>query len=251
MNTEITKPDHVRSFVWLGIFAAAMGALEAIVVVYLRELYHPAGFQFPMTPVPHTMLLMEMLRESCTIVMLAAVSAAVTKKFSLRFSFFVFIFGVWDLVYYLSLKLLLDWPPSLFTWDILFLIPVAWTGPVLAPLVVSLTLIGLGLLVGRLDRKYGMVRIGAAARALMGLGAFVIFLTFIRDYSKIIIEGGFLADFGRLAQDQAFQAALASYVPRHFPWTAFVLGEALLLAGATVLYRRTTRDACIVGGTDR
>ena len=77
MNAEKTKPDHVQRFVWLGIFAAAMGALEAIVVVYLRELYHPAGFQFPMTPVPHTMLLMEMLRESCTIVMLAAVSVAV------------------------------------------------------------------------------------------------------------------------------------------------------------------------------
>ena len=97
---------------------------------------------------------------------------------------------MWDLLYYLALKLLLDWPPSLFTWDILFLIPVAWTGPVLAPLVVSLTLIGLGLLVGRLDRKYAMVHIGAAAWALMGLGAFVIFLAFIRDYSRIIIEGG-------------------------------------------------------------
>ena len=153
-------------------------------------------------------------------------------------------------MYYLALQLLLDWPPSLFTWDILFLIPVAWTGPVLAPLVVSLTLIGLGLFGGRLDRKYGMVRIGAAAWALMGLGAFVIFLTFIRDYSKIIIEGRFLADFAHLLRDQAFQAALASYVPRHFPWSAFALGEALLLAGATALYRRTTRDAGILGGTD-
>ncbi len=251
MNAEETKTGHVRRFVWLGIFAAAMGALEAIVVVYLRELYHPAGFQFPMTPVPHTMLLMEMLRESCTIVMLAAVSAAAAKTFPLRFSFFVFIFGMWDLFYYLALKLFLDWPSSLFTWDILFLIPVAWTGPVLAPLVVSLTLTGLGLLVGRLDRKYGMVRIGAAAWALMGVGAFVIFLTFIWDYSKIIIEGGFLADFAHLAEGQTFQAAFASYVPRHFHWTAFVLGETLLLAGATALYRRTTRDTGILGGTDR
>ena len=32
----------------LTLFSIAMGLLEAVVVMYLRELYYPAGFAFPL-----------------------------------------------------------------------------------------------------------------------------------------------------------------------------------------------------------
>ncbi|MBK6833902.1 MAG: hypothetical protein IPG89_06345 [Bacteroidetes bacterium] len=50
-----------------------------------------------------------------------------------RFAYFIIAFAIWDIFYYVFLYVLLQWPESLFTWDILFLVPVPWTGPVIAP----------------------------------------------------------------------------------------------------------------------
>src|SRR6185295_1640743 len=51
------------------------------------------------------------------------------------------LFGAWDLAYYAGLYVALGWPPSLLTWDVLFLIPVPWTAPVLYPALVSVVLV--------------------------------------------------------------------------------------------------------------
>src|SRR3989339_548079 len=136
-------PDRTlyRTFVLVTIFSIAMGLFEAIVVVYLRQLYYPQGFDFPLAAFPASRLSVEWLREACTIVMLAALGLMTGRNASGRFAFFILSFGIWDIVYYLGLKWLLNWPASLFTWDILFLIPVAWTGPVLAPVICSFTMI--------------------------------------------------------------------------------------------------------------
>lgn len=239
MNTGEPENSPGQNFVWLAAFAAAMGLLEAIVVVYLRELYHSTGFQFPMQPVPQRTLMIEILREICTIVMLAAVAGAVHRNRALRISSFLFTFGLWDVFYYLGLKLLLNWPPSLFTWDMLFLIPVAWTAPVLAPLISAFTFTAIGLLLTFLQNGYQIVRTGALARALMGTGAFLLFLTFIWDHAKIIIEGGFFSAVLGVERDPAFQAAVSAYVPASFHWLLFVLGEAMMVAGAIVVYKET------------
>jgi len=50
------------------------------------------------------------------------------------------IFAVWDLFYYVWLKVLLDWPATLMDWDVLFLIPVAWASPVLYPVLISMAM---------------------------------------------------------------------------------------------------------------
>jgi hypothetical protein len=46
-------------------------------------------------------------------------------------------FTVWDLTYYLFLRVLDGWPASVMDRDVFFLIPVAWVGPVLTALVLS------------------------------------------------------------------------------------------------------------------
>jgi hypothetical protein len=203
-----------------------MGLLEGIVVVYLRALYYPLGFRFPLQPIPENVLLLEMLREGCTIVMLAAIAAAAARKPLLWFSYFLFTFGLWDIFYYGGLKMLLGWPPSLLTWDILFLMPITWIGPVLAPVIVAFTMIGFGLLLAALHHTYGRVKIGARAWGLMGLGAFVIFATFAWDLVA-------------LGHNREFQAAVAEYVPQHYRWPLFALGEGLILAGMALVYRKT------------
>jgi hypothetical protein len=128
-------------------FSIAMAFLEAAVVVYLRELFYPGGFCFPLKMIPSKILAIELIREAATIIILAAVGWLSAKSFLGRFAGFMIAFGVWDVFYYVFLKLSLDWPVSLLDWDILFLIPLPWVGPVLAPVLVSICLIGSGVLV--------------------------------------------------------------------------------------------------------
>ena len=128
-------------------FAIAMGFLESAVVVYLREILYPEGFAFPLSPIPVSLALTELLREVATLIMLVGIGIIAAKRFSTGFAWFIYSFAIWDIFYYLFLKLLLDWPESLFTWDVLFLIPTTWTGPVLSPILVSLTMILLALVI--------------------------------------------------------------------------------------------------------
>ena len=129
--------------VWIvTFFAIAMGYLEAIVVAYLRALYYPNGFNFPLANlVQSEILLIEWVREFATIVMLVTVAMLAGKKFFERSAYFIFAFAVWDIFYYVFLKVILDWPASLFTWDVLFLIPWPWVGPVITPVLCSLLMI--------------------------------------------------------------------------------------------------------------
>ena len=90
-------------------------------------------------------------REVATLGMLAAVAIAVGRGSGQPFAAFLIAFGVWDISFYAFLKLLIHWPASLLTWDVLFLLPVPWVAPVLAPVLASLSMIGVGLLYLVLD----------------------------------------------------------------------------------------------------
>ena len=136
-----------RRVFWVVLYALAMAAVEAAVVVDLRELYCPAGFRFPILdftgdPAVRRIGLVEVLREAATMLMLAAVAVLAGRTRWQRWALFLLSFGLWDLFYYAWLKVFLGWPASLMTWDLLFLIPVPWTGPVLAPCLVALALSG-------------------------------------------------------------------------------------------------------------
>ena len=122
--------DVKKTLCVVTVFAVAMGFLEAAVVVYLRLHFYPNGFSFPLAVIPDNILLVEVVRELATIVMLAAIGWLAGQGFLLRFSFFSLAFGIWDISYYIFLKITLDWPASLLTDDILFLIPLPWVGPV-------------------------------------------------------------------------------------------------------------------------
>jgi hypothetical protein len=136
----------LKRFCIVVVFGIAFGYIEAAVVVYLRTIFHPSGFTFPLTefgisPLWKRLLLTETGRETATLVLMLTAACLFGKNNQQRFAFFLTIFAVWDIFYYLWLKVLLDWPSSIMDWDILFLIPTAWAGPVLAPILVSLTLL--------------------------------------------------------------------------------------------------------------
>lgn len=171
------------------IFAIAMGYLEAAVVVYLREIYYPSGFHFPITIITDKVAFVEIGREFASIIMLAVPALLAARGFYGRFAVFSLMFGVWDIVYYITLSAVLDWPASLMTWDILFLIPVPWVGPVMAPCVVSLCLIVGALIVLRLEAK-GARFAGKPWEWGLGVaGGLIVILSFTLDFRRVVASG--------------------------------------------------------------
>jgi hypothetical protein len=131
-------------YVWLWVLGLSVGWFEGAVVIYLRELYYPDGFRFPVVIIPSWLAGVELVREAASIMLLAAGARLAGARFLERLAAFMMLFGIWDLAYYVVLELVLGWPASLSTWDLLFLLPVPWVGPVWAPCVISVTLIGVG-----------------------------------------------------------------------------------------------------------
>ncbi len=235
MKISLTKAQ--RTFLLLTIFSIAMGFFEGIVVVYLRELYYPNGFHFPLTFFSEKMLSIELTRELSTLVMLVTIGILAGKNPIQRFAYFLYCFAVWDIVYYAAIKLFLDWPSSFLTWDILFLIPVAWVGPVLAPIICSLTMILLAVVIIYFREKGVEVKIKTLEWAAILIGAFIIFCTFIWDYASIIITGGFLSDFFSIAKDERFIKIITGYTPVFFNWYLFSLGEILILFSIAMIFK--------------
>jgi len=88
-----------------------------------------------------TLLNIERLREAATLVILASIAAIVGRKLTDKIAFFFLAFGIWDIFYYVFLKLTIGWPKSVGDLDIFFLLPTPWVGPVLVPIIISSFLI--------------------------------------------------------------------------------------------------------------
>jgi hypothetical protein len=134
----------------VAVFAAAFAVVEASVVYYLRRLFtlqYASVFTAQKFAFPHTYLRHEQVREGATIAMLLAVGYLAGRGWWQRFAYFLFAFGVWDIGYYVALKIMLDWPPSLATRDLLFLSPREWWAPVWEPVLASCAFIAVALLI--------------------------------------------------------------------------------------------------------
>ncbi|HUU27060.1 MAG TPA: hypothetical protein VM123_04540 [archaeon] len=167
--------------VYLLLFAVSMAYFEAAVVVYLRELFYPEGFAFPLRIIGRGDIIVEIGRELSTIVMLVVVARLAGRFFYERLALFLIIFGVWDIFFYGWLKFILGWPAGLLTWDILFLVPLPWIGPVLSPVVVSLCMIvGAGLVLKRVWSG-GVFAPNFREWAIAVGGAFLILLSYVVD----------------------------------------------------------------------
>ncbi len=205
---------------WVWVYGIAMAYLESAVVVYLRAIYYPHGFTFPLEMIPLHMALIEIGREAMTMVMLVAIAALAGRNFWQRLAFFMMSFGIWDIFYYVWLKVFLNWPVSLLSWDILYLIPVPWTGPVLAPVLVSLVMIFSAFFILALDEKGVRLQARLSEWALVGLSAALIFVSFIFDFRNIIHQG----------------------LPNPFRWDLFLLGLVIGVAVFGLWYRRMGRQ---------
>ncbi len=129
---------------WLTVtgFAIAMAWVESAVVFYLRTMVgRIQPYQIEPLPIIGKLGMAELVREAATLVMLLAVGILAGRNWRSRFGYAAIAFGVWDIFYYVFLKMMCDWPRSLFDWDILFLLPLPWWGPVIAPVSIALLMI--------------------------------------------------------------------------------------------------------------
>lgn len=148
------------------IFSVAFAFIESSVVIYLRHLLgasQPAinqndvllllpgvAFLQPQTALEiitnSQLLLVEMVREASTMIILAMVALLAARGIKETLAYFFLAFGIWDIFYYVFLKLVIDWPKSFFDLDTLFLLPVPWIGPVFVPVIISAIMVTLSLI---------------------------------------------------------------------------------------------------------
>jgi hypothetical protein len=182
-----------RRWVWVVVFAISFAYVESAVVVYLRKIYFDGSFDFPIATVWENgrhvlepLILVEMGREAATIVMLAAAGILAGASGLQRFCFFMIAFGIWDIFYYVWLWVILRWPESLMTWDLLFYIPLPWVGPVIAPVLISVTMIASGSILIYLAEKGYAIRWRRIDWAIeLGCG-FLLIVAFCWDWRNIL-----------------------------------------------------------------
>lgn len=196
-----------HSLIWATIFAISMGYFEAAVVVDLREVLCVNGALFPLNLDSGAHGLIEIGREFFSLIMIISVAAILSRNTATGLAWFCVLFGVWDIFYYIFLKVLIGWPASLMTWDILFLIPVPWVSPVLAPVIAACTLIGMGvttIILYAKDRPFKHPRMLFASEVFAAL---IMIISFCWQWREMMAGG----------------------IPNNFPWLLFALSELLMI----------------------
>ena len=199
------------------VFGIAFAYIESAVVVYLRAIFYPDGFTFPLTDFGvgtlwRRLLLTEVGREAATLILILTSAWLFGQNRRRRFAYSMIIFAVWDIFYYVWLKVLLDWPDSIMDWDILFLIPVPWASPVLAPVLVCLAMLFFAAVILHRDRLDKPLKLTPFDRIAFLIAAVIVVASFC-------IAGRHIA-----------QPNFANY----FYWPVFTLG----LASAVVIFIR-------------
>jgi hypothetical protein len=203
---------------WLATYAIAMALVEAAIVVHLRHVYYlenPLAL-FPLVLLNPDDLALELAREIATVVMILAVALLAARGFVRRFAAFVYVFGLWDLFYYVWLKVYLGWPSQWLEWDVLFLIPWPWFGPWLAPALIALLFTLWGGWALATPRELHLRRADAL---LFVTGALLALASFLTPAWPLLAGGA---------------AAFHSWRPDTFAWSLFLAGLAVM---ATALVR--------------
>jgi hypothetical protein len=196
------------------LFALAMAWMESATVLYLRTLVGRIDPYQAMPLPPHPVLgNVELIRELATLLMLSTVGWLAGRDFRTRFSYTLIAFGIWDIFYYVFLAMTSPWPKSVMDWDVLFLIPLPWWGPVLAPcLIAGLMVIG-GTMVTQFEGKDGTLWPSRASVWLNWAGIALALYVFMQDAIRVAPRG---------------EDALRKMLPERFDWSLFVVSLLLM-----------------------
>lgn len=218
MNAESNRSRFNR---WLtvAVFAVAMAWVESAVVFDLRTFVNRIEpYQADPLPLIGRLGPVELVRELATMIMLFTVGVLAGKTWRQRWGYAALAFGVWDIFYYVFLKVMCDWPHSLLDWDILFLLPLPWWGPVLAPMLIAALMISWGTLVTQFEHSHPPALSNLHVWITTFLGMFLALYVFMTDAMRVANQG---------------VAVIRNVLPEHFNWPLFLV--ALLLMSAPVV----------------
>jgi len=201
-----------------------MAYAEAAVVLDLRTLIGELDpFQPFKTPLPQHLAKAEVIREAATLLMLATTGWLAGWCWRSRFACSLVVFGLWDILYYVFLVPLTGWPKSLLDWDILFLIPLPWWGPVLAPCLIATLMIAFGTVVTLAPNPALPPWPGWRSVTACGAGILLALYVFMAD-ALAVADGGL--------------AILLELRPKVFPWPMFLAAVALMAAPVVEVARQ-------------
>jgi hypothetical protein len=199
-------------------FAIAMAWVEAASVFYIRALVDRIEpYQADPLPISGALGYVELWREASTLVMLATLGMLAGRTWARRAGYAAIAFGAWDIFYYVFLRVMTGWPKTLLDWDILFLLPLPWWGPVLAPVSIAVLMIVWGTLTTQLDDAPSDAR---WPWALGAVGIAVALAIFMIDAWRALPHG---------------REAVMAVLPTSFNWPLFLV--ALLLMASPALHQ--------------
>jgi len=207
-------------------FAMAMAWVEAASVFYIRALVgRIEPYQadpLPLDAMSRALGNVELWREAATLVMIATVGALAGRTWRRRAGYAALAFGAWDIFYYVFLRLITGWPRTLLDWDILFLLPLPWWGPVLAPVCIASLMIVWGTRVTQWQDRIPATRFTRVSWAFGWAGILLALGVFMADSIRAL-PGGL--------------DTVRQVLPTTFNWPVF--GAALLLMATSIAGARS------------
>ena len=192
-------------------FGVAMAWMESATVAYLRLLVNRVNpYQTRPLPLHPELASTEVIRELATMLMLFTVGWLAGRDWRTRLSDSLIAFGVWDIFYYVFLAVIIGWPKSLLDWDVLFLIPLPWWGPVVAPAIIAVLMIIGGTMVTQMPQPIWPRR----KAILVGFAGIIVALAVFMETAIRELPGG--------------EEALRHALPTRFNWAGFALGCVLM-----------------------
>jgi hypothetical protein len=198
------------------LFAIAMAWVEAAVVFDLRTMVDRIQpYQPDPLPLVGKLGPVELVREFATLVMLFTVGMLAGRTTRMRWGYSLVAFGIWDIFYYIFLKVICGWPQSLLDWDILFLLPLPWWGPVLAPMLIAALMIAWGTLATQFQPKPFSKVANATLWSLCLAGVLLALYVFMTDALCVAGQG---------------VEVIRNVLPTEFNWPLFLLALAMMAA---------------------
>jgi hypothetical protein len=223
----------------VAVYAVAMAWVEAAVVFYLRSMLNRMEpYQADPLPIERGFASVELPRELATMIMLAAVGFLAGQTWRARIGYAAVAFGVWDIFYYVFLKVICGWPHSLLDWDMLFLLPLPWWGPVLAPMLISVLLILWGTVASQFEHEPAARLSSWRAWILCSAGIALALYVFMADAIAAAPRG---------------IDAVRTVLPQEFKWPLFLIALGLMTAPVLqmIWQRLVQKRAFITADTSR